>query len=95
MKRLEIIEIRTTGNNRDDLERFLKNWQAEVRAKGKTASVQIYQQAQLESDFSVHLRYNPDTTEKEYRVLGERLISDLKEFGLVNHTVWLEITFCK
>ncbi|APF18936.1 hypothetical protein [Caldithrix abyssi] len=93
MTRLEIIEIRTTGNNRDDLERFLKNWQAEVKAKVKTASVKIYQQAGLETDYSVHLRYDPDTTETEYRVLGERLVSDLKEFGLVNHTVWMEKNF--
>ncbi|MHB2156242.1 hypothetical protein ACX8XN_17850 [Calditrichota bacterium GD2] len=93
MKRLEIIEIRTTGNNRDDLERFLKNWQAEVKAKEKTTSVKIYKQAELETDYSVHLRYNPDTTEIEYRVMGERLISDLKEFGLVNHTVWMEKNF--
>jgi len=90
MTRLEIIEIRTTGKNHDALEAYLASWQAEVMAVENAPLVKIYRHAVLDTDFSIHLLYDVESREFDVRVLSERLASALKEFGLVNHTVWEE-----
>ncbi len=90
MTRLEMIEIRTTEKNNAALEAYLASWQTEVYADEKAPLVKIYRHAALDTDFSIHLRYDAQTNENDFSVLSERLSAALKEFGLVNHTVWIE-----
>jgi len=90
MTHLEIIEIRTTEKNHAALETYLTRWQAGVLAGTKALRVKIYRHAALESDFSIHLLYDNSTGEFDARVLSERLVCVLKDFGLVNQTRWVE-----
>ncbi len=93
MTHLEIIEIRTTGKNHTALEMYLASWQAGVMSDKRAPQVKIYRHAVLDSDFSIHLRYDAEAGEFGVRVLGDRLVSALKEFGLVNQTRWVEKPF--
>jgi len=95
MTRLEMIEIRTTGKNHEDLEAYLASWQAEVLVAQNALQVNIYRHATLDSDFSIHLIYDAETEQSAVQVLSERLAFDLKEFGLVNHTVWEKHNYTK
>ncbi len=95
MTHLEIIEIRTTGKNHDALEAYLANWQAEVLTVENAPQVNIYRHTALDSDFSIHLLYDAETEQAAVQALSERLASDLKEFGLVNQTVWVEHRYTK
>ncbi|HGY54517.1 MAG TPA: hypothetical protein ENK44_02325 [Caldithrix abyssi] len=90
MTRLDIIELRTVRKNREAVEAFLWRWQTQVLAERKALLVKIYRQAELETDFSIHVQYDSKTQDADVCILGERLASDLKDFGLVNHTVWVE-----
>ncbi len=90
MTRLDIIELRTVQKNREAAEAFLTRWQTQVLAERKALLVKIYRQAELETDFSIHVQYDSKTQDADVRILGGRLASDLKDFGLVNHTVWVE-----
>ncbi len=90
MKHLEIIELRTTGKNRDALQVFLASWQKEVSADENMPRVTIYKQAVVETDISIHLQYDAPAKAKEVRFVSERLATALKEFGLVNHSTWVE-----
>ena len=87
---LEIIELRTTETDQNALQAYLATWQNEVNAAGKRAVVNVYKRTDLDTDFSIHVRYDAATTETDVRILGEQLSLELRMFGLVNHTVWLE-----
>lgn len=93
MKHLEIIELRTTGKNGDALRTFLASWQKEVSADKNAPQIIIYKRAVAEMDISIHLQYDTPAKAKEVRFLSERLAVILKNFGLVNHTVWVEQRF--
>ena len=89
MTRLEIIELRTVLKN-NALEAYLAQWLAEAAAGEKKHKIRIYRHAELENDYSIHFQYDPRTADNELAVLAQRLASVLKEFGLVNHTIWIE-----
>jgi hypothetical protein len=43
----------------------------------------------LDTDLSVHLYWNSDRPEQDGSALGIRLAQALKDFGLVDHSVWI------
>jgi len=45
----------------------------------------------IDTDFSIHLCHDSKKVEDGGSRLGMRLVAALKEFGLVNHSVWLEM----
>ena len=52
-------------------------------------NIALFQQADLPSDFSLHLIHPSDTGIPEKSNTGQLLSSAAREFGLVNHTVWV------
>ena len=91
MKWLEIIELRSAGSNRKMLESQLQNFINEVNREAKQQAIKVYSRVIVDTDFSIHLYHNTDKIEKNGSPLGVRLASALKEFGLVNHSVWIEM----
>jgi hypothetical protein len=53
--------------------------------------VQVYTRALVESDFCIHLVHDSEKVEHSGSRLALRLITALKEFGLVNHSVWIAL----
>ncbi len=89
MKWLEIIKLRSAGNGeglREELSRFI----AEVDREGERVSIKALHHAALESDLAVHLRWESDRPGQYGSALGLRLVQSLKEFGLIDHSVWIE-----
>jgi hypothetical protein len=62
---------------------------AKVSQSGLTA-MKTYRHAALETDLSVHLHWKSERPEENGSALGLRLAQALKEFGLVDHSVWME-----
>ena len=89
MKWLEIIKLRSAGNG-DGLRAELLRFIAEVDQEGGSVSIKAYRHAALESDLSVHLRWESDGPDQHGSALGLRLVQSLKEFGLIDHSVWIE-----
>ena len=91
MKWVEIIELRAVENNRELLESHLQQLMHQVDKEANTQAIKVYSRVMLETDVSIHLVHDSTTVERSGSPLGVRLASSLKEFGLVNHRVWIEM----
>jgi hypothetical protein len=89
MKWLEIIELRSVERNRELLESHLQKLNNMVAKESEKQSIKIYSRVMLDTDFGIHLFHDSKEVENSGSSLGLRLASNLKEFGLVNHSIWL------
>ena len=87
MKRLEIIHLRLAGNAPANL---LTDIRRSVFASAETDTVRLYFHATIPTDLSVHIRTETKTRDKNTSDLGLCLAAALREFGMVQHTVWIE-----
>jgi hypothetical protein len=87
---LEIIQIRAVGSNRELLESQLKLLIDQVNQGAKHTTTKVYKHVTLETDFSIHFFHDSDKTDTKCSFICTRLVASLKNFGLVNHTVWVE-----
>lgn len=90
MKWLEIINLRSTDGNREMLESTLQKLFDQVEKEKQ--GVRTYRRVMIDSDFSIHLHYDSENPDTVGSPLGLRLASALKQFGLVNHSIWKEWT---
>ncbi len=88
MKWIEIIKLRTAGRAPEPMKAFLsaitKNGQSGLRA------IKVYRHAEWETDWTVNLHWQSEQPEKNGSALGLRLSQALEEFGLIDHSVWIE-----
>ena len=91
MKWLEIIELRSVDSNRELLESQLQKLINEVDKETKKQAIKAYSRVMIDTDFSIHLFHDSKKRENSGSQLGLRLASALKEFGLVNHSIWIEM----
>ena len=91
MKWLEIIELRAVGTNRKLLESQLQELMDEAAKESLPESVRAYRRAMIDSDLSIHLIHESADIGTNGSSLGLRLVSGLKEFGLINHSIWIEM----
>lgn len=91
MKWLEIIELRSAECNRNVLRSRLQKLSDEMAKETGKQSVKAFSSVKTESDFSIHLIHHSKEAEYCGSPLGLRLVAALKEFGLVNHTIWVEM----
>ena len=85
---LEIIEIRTAKANQEIMNEFLSTWLEQVKENESVGKVKIYKRMNLETDYGIHIEFG-GAAENGARLLGEKLASDLKEFGIVNRSIWV------
>jgi hypothetical protein len=90
MKWIEIIELRSAGNARKQLETHLQEFLDQVEKKVEKQTVKLYARMMIDTDLSVHLFHDSGTVKNRGSSLGIRLVSALKPYGLVNHTIWIE-----
>ena len=90
MKWLEIIELRSVGKNRKFLERDLKSLIEELNNDTEQRTIEVYSRVAVDSDFSIHLLHDSKEADINGSPLGLQLVSSLKEYGLINHSVWIE-----
>ncbi len=91
MKWLETIELRSVDGNRKFLEPQLQKLISEVDKETKKRAIKIYSRVMIDTDFSIHLFHDSNKVENNGSQLGLRIASALKEFGLVNHSIWIEM----
>ena len=84
MSTLEIIHLRSSG---EPLEALTDRIRESIWAEGNDNQVAtLYRRHGLDTDVAVHIRGNGPSA------LAAHLAIALREFGLVEHTVWDEIT---
>ena len=91
MKWIELIQLRIVDSNRDFLKSQLQKLIDEVNKESKMQTIKSYSRVMIDSDFSIHLFHDSKKVENSGSPLGLRLASALKEYGLVNHSIWLEM----
>ena len=89
MKWIEIIELRSVSHRYVLQELDVENFLTDASLAVKPCAINVYRHGTIETDVSIHLLYDSKQVDIYGSVLGEQLTSFLKEFGLVNHTVWV------
>jgi len=90
MNWLEIIELRTGSKDRGEVDRFLGDWLGKIKATEQKQQIRVYHNALLDTDISIHLFHQSDAESTGFSPIGSELAFVLKEFGLVNHNIWIE-----
>jgi len=91
MKWLEIIELRVTSDRWKMMESEIQHMIHDMEHSFEKHKIVSYSSAAIESDFSIHLTHESGSVEINGSALGWHLVSLLKEFGMVNHSVWVEL----
>lgn len=88
MKWLEVIKLRSAGGSSGLLEELL----LPIFRSNQSGLLEMktYRHVALETDVSVHLHWNSEMPEPNGSALGLCLAQALKEFGLIDHSVWVE-----
>jgi hypothetical protein len=90
MKRLEIIHLRSSGEPLDTLGRRISD---SIKAEDMGAGVvTLYRRDGLETDVAIHIHHRSSSPGEGPSSLGLRLASALKALGLVEHTMWEELS---
>ena len=88
MNRLEIIHLRSSGEPvkalTDRINRSLRDDDQEA------ATLKLYCRRGLDTDLAVHILFADVAAKTGPSALALRLASELRAFGLVEHTVWEE-----
>jgi len=89
-KILERIDLRSNKENKKELLEQLEELVNDVTERTDDNKIKIYTHYNIGTDYSVHLLRLISEEEHLESELGLRLASSLKEFGLVNHSIWIE-----
>jgi len=87
---LEIIIFRVGGGpSHQDALRLLSSL-AESAGDNGLKVVKVYSRTDLPADFCIHLEWQVERLPSNGSAMGVRLAHALRDFGLINHTVWME-----
>ena len=84
-KCLEIIQLRLAGKHRASLIEDIRRSLAGSEADG----VRLYFSANVPTDLSVHIYSKTHKGKLRISDLGVRLAAALREYGMVQHTLWI------
>lgn len=87
MKTLEIIHLRLAGDSPQTLVDVIRK---SVSSEPDCIEVRIYRHARLATDLVVHLHREVTGRSDQASDVGTRLASLLREYGMVEHSVWVE-----
>ncbi len=90
MNWIEIITLRSNKNNHESLIQELLKPVEEGSAKDGLRAVKVYRNAWIDSDMSIHLHWRSTEAKQQGSILGVAFVKILEEFGLVNHSAWVE-----
>ncbi len=94
MNWIEIITLRSNGKIDESLiQELLKPVDGGSESDGLTA-VKVYRNAWIDTDVSIHLHWKSTEANQQGSILGQALVKILEEFGLVNHSAWVEERKC-
>jgi hypothetical protein len=88
MKWLEVIKLRSAGKDSGSLNELLLSMH-KFSQRG-LVEIKIFRHAVLESDLSVHLRWESEGPERNGSSLALLLVQAFREFGLIDHSMWIE-----
>lgn len=91
MKWFEMIHLRSTEPETVRLMQTVERLIDELREQKSTQVVNMYRSAGLGTDLNLHLIHDSTGVANEGSRLGLCIAQTFKAFGMVNHSVWIEI----
>ena len=91
MKWIELIQLRSADGNREILESKLQGLIGEVDSNRKKQVIMAFSRVSIDTDFSIHIFHDSKMVENGGSRLGLHLAAALKEFGLVHHSIWMQL----
>lgn len=91
MQSIEIIEIRLSQNLNKVLEKEIGNVIDETMENEPGSIIKLFTRMQLKSDYMLMIYHTETFINHKGSDLGQRLKVALKDFGMINHTVWDEL----
>ena len=88
---LEIIELRSVGSNIEGLKSKLPEWIEELAMELGSERVRAFGRVLVDNDFSIHLLHKAQPVDIGGSSVGLRLAAALKEYGMISHSIWLEL----
>ncbi len=88
---IELIHLRSIGDQNHEFINDLFNQTLKVVQKRDSQILSIYRHQHIESDLCIVLQCKSNISVKPPSDLGIHLTSSLKEFGRVDHSVWIEM----
>jgi hypothetical protein len=89
MKWLEIIELNYGESKPKLMENDLEALAKKLNKEKAQQVINVYSRVSEEIDFCIHLHHKSDNIEKNGSLLGITLSTVLKEFGMIQHKVWV------
>jgi hypothetical protein len=90
MSALEIIHLRSSGESVESLGKRIRD---SIQTEGRdTEIVTLYRRQGLETDVAVHIHHMKPRRWNGPSTIALHLAHALRTHGLVEHTVWLEMT---
>ncbi len=87
-RRLEVLHVRLTRPGSAELVEEIRRSAA---AQPGLLSLRCYRHASFPTDLAVHLQLDQAASDPQVTELGVRLAAALREYGMVEHTAWLEV----
>lgn len=91
MKWVEVIQLRVTGCDKDLLKSELLKLINESDKSTGEQMMMVYGRVLVDTDYTIQIIHKTKNVENNGSSLGLRLVSALKAFGLVNHSIWVEL----
>lgn len=91
MKWFEMIHLRSTERETVRLMQTVERLIDEINEQESTQVVNMYRSAGVGTDLSLHLFHDSVGVANEGSRLGLCIVQTLKAFGMVKHSVWIEI----
>ncbi len=88
IKHKEIILVRVIGPNLEFVINEVNKILVEINTVKSMITVELYRNMSLPTDLSVHIDYYDSKKRNAPCAICHRLAEALKEFGLINHSVW-------
>jgi hypothetical protein len=86
-KQLEIIHLRLIDTPPPNLVKDIKK---SIADQGKHINIRVYHHATISTDLGFHIHLENTKDDPSISEFSARLVSALKEYGMVEHTVWVE-----
>jgi len=91
MRWIEVVQLRAAESNQALLDSRLKELVKGSNRENKQPCIMVYRRAVIPMDYSIHILHDEGEVENMGSPLGLHLVAVLREFGLVNHSIWNEM----
>ena len=91
MKWIEVIQVRSTGCDKNLLKTELLKLANEKDKNTMEEVIMVYGRVLVDTDYTIQIIHKAENVEKNGSALGLHLASALKAFGLVNHSLWVAL----